>query len=264
MVRVHRGPPCLTKARGARTVRACKQRPAARPIANMDPHGAVVVTYLLAHEGHVLEPARRRARLRKRWRDVPWMVLHLGRAGGGRAVGVLSVWTAWERLTMKRHRIQPIRPGGLLRFRIDFHRGSEHRLVDGTLVHRHDPIIELHLDNRGLLAMREGRGYSTWRAVHALRMDLAALGARLTAGEFGRVVAVHGVSLMGAAGGLLGFETHELPHTLKAAFQRYFLTGLDAVYHPAGLDRLDSRARGRWPVEVWMSSERLIALTATR
>jgi len=211
-----------------------------------------------------VEPAKGLARLRKWWLDLPWMVLHLGRAGNGRALGVISVWIGWEHLTLKGHRIQPVQPGSLFQFRVDVHRGADHRLADGTMVHRNDPIIELHLDNRGLLAMREGPGYSTWRTVHTLRSDLTALGVRLSAGEFGRVVAVHGVSLMGAAGGVLGFETQELPHTLKTAFQRYFLAGLDAVYHPAGLDRLDSRARGRWPVEVWMSSERAIALATKR
>lgn len=59
---------------------------------------------------------------------------------------------------------------------------------------------------------------------------------------------------MGAAGGRLGFEAHELPHTWRAAFVRYFMAGIDAVYHPAGLSRLDGRARRRWPVEVWMSA----------
>lgn len=165
---------------------------------------------------------------------------------------------------LKRHRVEPVRPDGLFEFRLDVRRGPDLHLVDGTTVHRNDPIIELHLDNRGLVRMRKARGYSTWRAVHALRTDLAALGARMAAGEFGPVVALHGVSLMGAAGGLLGFETHELPHNLRNAFQRYFLAGLDAVYHPAGLDRLDTRATGRWPVEVWMSAAQATALAAKK
>ena len=161
-------------------------------------------------------------------------------------------------------RVRPTRPGSLFMFRLDGYRGPDRHLADGTLVQHRDPIIELHLDNRRLLAMRKENGYNTWRAVHAMRGDLAALGSRLANGEFGRVVAIHGVSLMGAAGGLIGFESTELPHTWRTAFERYFLAGLDAVYHPKGLDRLDGRALGRWPVEVWMSSERAVALARTR
>jgi hypothetical protein len=211
-----------------------------------------------------VEPAQSRARSNKWWRSLPWRVLRLGRAGGGTAVGVISVWTGWERLMLRRHPVEPIRPSGLFEFRLDVHRGPDLQLADGALVRRGDPILELHLDNRGLVAMRKKQGYSTWRAVHTLRADVGALGARLAAGDFGRIVAVHGVSLMGGAGGLLGFETRELPHNLKTAFQRYFLAGLDAVYHPAGMARLDGRARLRWPVEVWMSSERAAALAAKR
>jgi hypothetical protein len=191
-------------------------------------------------------------------------VLRIGRAGGGRATGIISIWFGWERLTLKRHRLQPATPGGLLLYRIDRRRGPERRLADGALVRRGDSIVELHLDNRRLVAMRSEAGYSTWKAVHVLRADLAALGSRIASGVLGPVVALHGVSLLGAAGGLLGFESHELPHTWRTAFDRYFLAGIDAVYHPAGLDRLAGRQLERWPAEVWMSSARAVELSRRR
>ncbi|MFI5282638.1 MAG: YkoP family protein [Candidatus Dormibacterales bacterium] len=188
------------------------------------------------------------------------MILRLGRAGAGRATGPLAVWAGWERLMLRRHPLREARPGGLLLFRVEHQRGADHRLKDGSLVRHGDPIVELHLANRRLLAMRTEPGYSTWRVMRTLRSDLVALGQRIAAGELGPVAALHGVSLIGAGGGLAGFEVGELPHTWRTALERYFLAGLDAVYHPAGLDRLRGRARERWPAEVWMSSSHAAAL----
>ncbi len=195
--------------------------------------------------------------------EVPWRVLGLGRAGGGRAVGVIAVWAGWERLMLKRHPSQPARPGGLFRYSLERYRGPSRRLADGTEIRHGDPIVELHLDNRALVTLRKVRGYSTWKAVHEMRADLVEIGSRLASGQLGPAVALHGVSLMGAAGGLIGLESNELPHDLVHALQRYFLAGLDAVYHPAGLDRLVGRPRDRWPVEVWMSAAKTAALAAT-
>jgi peptidoglycan-N-acetylglucosamine deacetylase len=187
-------------------------------------------------------------------------VLRLGRAGGGHAAGVISVWAGWERLMLKRYRLQAARPGSVFLFRLERHRGADRRLADGTLVRHGDPLLELHFDNRRMLAMRSEPHYSTWRIIHTLRGDLVALGARLAAGELGPVVALHGVSLAGGAGSLAGFETAEVPHTWKTRFERYFLAGLDAIYHPAGLERLKGRVKERWPVEVWMSAQKAISL----
>ena len=191
-------------------------------------------------------------------------MLGWGRAGGGRAAGVVSVWAGWERWMLKRHPSLPARSGGLLRYRVERHRGPDRRLGDGTVIRRGDPIVELHFDNRALSEMRRAGRYSTWRAVRELRADLAAIASRAAAGELGPVVALHGVSLMGAAGGVLGFESVALPHDLRHAFERYFLAGLDAIYHPAGLRRLEGRVRDRWPAEVWMSAAQAEVLASTR
>lgn len=198
-----------------------------------------------------------------RWRwlarqlgNLPWAVLRLGGAGSGRAVGVIAVWAAWERLMQRLYRVQPVRPSGLFLFRVQRYRGPETALGDGTRVHRGDRIVELHINNRRLVAMRSEHGYDTWHAVETLRADLEALAGRVADGDLGVVVALHGVSLLGAAGGRLGFEVHELPRSIRLAFLRYFMAGVDAVYHPAGLSRLSNSKRDRWPVEAWMSARR--------
>lgn len=147
------------------------------------------------------------------------------------------VWVAWERVYLRLHPVMPLRPGSLFGVR------------------RRGDVLELHLDGRALSRMRDQPGYSTFRAVHTLRDDLDALAMRFRAGEFPDVVSIEGTSLMGEAGAVLGFDMRPLPWTLGAALQRYFMVGLDAIYHPRGLR---PRSMRRWPVVTTMSREALL------
>jgi hypothetical protein len=147
------------------------------------------------------------------------------------------VWTGWERLWLRMHPVTPVRPGSLFGFRV----------VDHT--------VELHLDGRALVLMRQAPGYTTFKAVHQLREELAAIAARVRRGELGDVTGVKGTSLMGEAGGVLGFQVRPLPRNFANVLKQYFLVGLDAIYHPRGLR---PRAMRRWPAETWMSAARLL------
>jgi YkoP-like protein len=142
------------------------------------------------------------------------------------------VWVSWERFYLRLHPLTPVRPGSLFAFR------------------RRGAVLELHLDGRALATMRRGDGYSTFRTVHELRDELAALADRFRMGELSGVRVIQGTSLIGEAGAVLGFETRPLPRTVGNRLQRYFMVGLDAVYHPGGLRE---RAKRRWPVEVTMT-----------
>jgi hypothetical protein len=147
------------------------------------------------------------------------------------------VWSGWERFYLRLHPITPIRPGSLF------------------AVRRIGSSLELHLVSKALDRMRREAGYSTFKAVHVMRDDLAALAARIRAGAFSGVVDIRGKSLMGEAGAVLGFHTRVAPRTLGNAFEQYFQVGLDAVYHPRGLRE---RAKRRWPVEIWMTVAELL------
>jgi hypothetical protein len=148
------------------------------------------------------------------------------------------IWSGWERLHLRFHRVTPIREGSLFGVR------------------RIGSTLELHLDSRALNRMRSQAGYSTFRAVHVMRGDLSALAVRVRDGEFPGVADVRAKTLMGEAGAVLGFSTRVAPRSLANAFEQYFQVGLDAVYHPRGLRE---RSKHRWPVEIWMTADELLS-----
>jgi len=149
------------------------------------------------------------------------------------------VWTTWERIYVYFRPVTPVAPGSLF---------SYHRLGD---------VLELHLDGRVLAAMRARPGYTTFQVVRQLREELALLASRIRSGKLSGVASIKGVSLMGEAGGIFGFEVRPLPRTLANRLQQYFMVGLDAIYHPRGLRR---QAMNRWPAETSMTRERLLEL----
>jgi hypothetical protein len=147
------------------------------------------------------------------------------------------VWGGWERLERRLHPVTPIRQGSLFGYQVRGH------------------AVELHLDGHALARMRDAPGYSAFKVVHTLRGDLAALAQRIRGGELGGVSTIRGTSLVGEAGAVLGFETRPVRRSLGAALHRYFMVGLDAVYHPRGLR---PRAARRWPYETWMTVDELL------
>jgi hypothetical protein len=147
-------------------------------------------------------------------------------------------WNWWERFTLWLVPVTPVRPGSI--FTVHLRGGGE--------------ILELHLDSREL-NRRRSAGASAFALMRVLREDLATLADRIRGGEFSTARLLWARSLVGGAGGVLGFQTRPLPHTVVAALHQYVLVGLDAINHPRGLRR---RAMKRWPVETTISVEDLL------
>jgi YkoP-like protein len=147
------------------------------------------------------------------------------------------VWTTWERIWLRWHPITRVRAESLFAFR---------RVGD---------VLELHLDSHALTRMRQQPGYSTFRAVREMRQEMHVLAARVRSGELGHVTGITATTLMGEAGGVLGFEVRPLPRSLSSLLKQYFMVGLDAIYHPLGLRE---RAMRRWPADIWMTVETLL------
>lgn len=148
------------------------------------------------------------------------------------------VWSTWERIWLRFYPVTPIGDDSLF------------------AVRRVGTSLELHLDSAALGRMRREHGYSTFRALHRMREDLALLATRIRRGDFPEVEDLRAKTLMGEAGAVLGFHTRVAPRNLANAFQQYFQVGLDAIYHPRGLR---ANAKRRWPVEIWMSVQELNA-----
>lgn len=191
-------------------------------------------------------------------------MLRLGRAGGGRAVGVLSVWLGWERLTDWWWRLRTLRPGGIFRYRVATYRGRPVTLEDGSTIRPGDQIIDLHFDNRRLLQAAAAASSTPWNLMRMAREDLRTLAELVDAGALGEVRAVRGVTLFARAGRRLGFEVRPLPPTWYARLQRFFFVGLLAVYHPRGWQAAERLRERGWPGEVWMSRQRLLQLYSAR
>ena len=187
----------------------------------------------IKHRGRPAPPSPARAD----WLDrFPWVLLRLARAGSGHAVGTLSVWLWWDRFAAHHWNIRPIQPGAMFSVNLAHHAGAEVLLRDGTLIRPGDGVLELHFANANLTRLL-GEGLTTWSGVRRARQELTLLTARIAAGDYGEVRAIHGVSLFAETGKRLGFEFRPLPHTWRWALERYFMIGLLIIYHPEGWRR---------------------------
>ena len=187
-----------------------------------------------------------------------WALPRLGRAGHGRAIGVLSVWIWWDRFLQRRWRLTLVRPGGILRYRLAAYRGSAVTLNDGTAIKSGDRIVELHFDNATLMSVTGTSAWNPWEMMEGLDADLSELALLVSSGSLGHVRALHGVTLFAVPGRRLGFDVRPVPHTLVWSLRRYFLIGLIPIYHRDGWEEFDRMRRDRWPAELWMSTPALL------
>jgi len=202
---------------------------------------------------------RRPSALRSTLSDLWWALPRLSRAGNGRALGVLSVWIAWDHILEWFWRPRLVRPDGVLRYRRAHHWGHRLTLQDGTIVSRGDAVLELHFDNRSLLEMAGARDWNPWEPVGRIEEDLQSLAELVAAGRSSPVRALHGVTLFASPGRRLGFELHPVPHTWAWSLQRFYLIALLPIYHRDGWHEFERMRRDRWPAELWMSINQLRA-----
>lgn len=204
--------------------------------------------------------ARRPPPARRRWRRIA-LGWRLAPTHGGRPRGFLRFWPVYERFWRLFHRVQPIpdAPHDLLRVQFSRYHGRPITLPDGTTVRRGDRVGKLHLNNP--VVSRVAAEGSALRLLPMLAGDLAAL-ARWLASDAapggGELRAIHGVTLLARGAARLGFTLRERPRALYTRLDGFFMTGLLALYNPAGLDRLRrGTTYGREPVEIWMSRAEL-------
>ena len=196
--------------------------------------------------------------------EVWWALPKLGRAGQGRAVGILSIWILWDHVLESIWRMRLVRAGGILRYRMAHHWGPPVTLKDGTVVTRGSRVVELHFDNAGLMQMAPTEGWNPWEFLENIDRDFDELRSLLAAGRLGPARALHAVTLYFAPARRFGFEIHRVPHTWAWSLQRYFLIGLVPIYHRDGWREFDRMRRDRWPAEIWMSADQLLDRTTLK
>jgi peptidoglycan-N-acetylglucosamine deacetylase len=190
-----------------------------------------------------------------------WVILHLGRAGGGRALGPLSFWLFWEWLNRSLYRPKPTQPWAFFRYVLSRHHGAPVTLADGTVIADGDLVAEIHLDNVEIarrLSEGEQSGRATswaWVAIRQMASDLAVLArpGRLPP----EVKALHGVTVLARATLRLGFEVRPLPRTLGNDLTRLYMLGLLRIYNPNGDHRLAQAEPDAYPAEIWFGRRSL-------
>ena len=201
--------------------------------------------------------ARRRTRRRRRI-ALGWQLAFRTRSGMAR--GFLRFWPIYERLWQALHRVRPVpgAPEGLLRIEFARYRGRPITLPDGTRIQRGDRIGELHINNRAIARLApDGRAL---RLLPSFVASFRALAAWSREPDFpADLRAIYAFTLLGRAGGRLGFTLRERPPTLHTRLDRFFMTGLLALYNPGGTSRLrQGSTYGLFPVEIWMSRGELL------
>lgn len=202
---------------------------------------------------------RRLGGLRSTLSELWWALPRLSHAGNGRALGVLSVWIAWDHVLEWLWRPRAVRPGGILRYRLGHHWGRRLTLRDDTVISRGDAVLELHFDNRRLLRAAAARDWNPWETIEQIEADLERLAELVAAGRSNPVRALHGVTLFASPGRRLGFELRPVPHTWTWSLQRFYLIALLPIYHRDGWREFERMRRDRWPAELWMSVDHLLS-----
>lgn len=173
----------------------------------------------------------------------------------GRPRGLLRVWPIWERVARRIWLTTPIpgAPHNLFALHLTHYHGVPLPLPDGTVIQDGDPVGELHM-NGAIVSQMVGR--HSMHMLPATRDDLRALAAYTVQSD---VKAFYGVTLLAAGTVRFGFTRRPLPINARRRLERFFQTGLLALYSPEGLARLTrGQARDAYPEEIWISRDELI------
>lgn len=177
----------------------------------------------------------------------------------GRAQGILRVWPLWERIARRIWWTVPVpgAPYGVFAVHRTRYHGQPIALADGTVIREPDAVVELHLNGAAVACITSRQ---VWDLLPAARADLHALAAWLQdSPSTPEIKGLFAVTVLGSGARRLGFTVRERPVTLRARLDRFFLTGLLALYSERGIERLASgKTPGAYPREIWMSRDELL------
>jgi hypothetical protein len=191
------------------------------------------------------------------------------RAGGGKAAGMLRVFTVAECLLQRGHAITPVRPGGFLRYEVTPFPSGRRPLPCSPPVEPGDPVLVLHFDNQALAdvwATNVAAARMTWRLYTRMVDDLRVLASMMCDGKVGNGVgAVWCETVLYEVMARIGFDTRPGACTVRRPFARLYFLSLMAVYGPVGnAGRASAQLRRYRLGEAWLDRDTFVKRFAAK
>ncbi len=182
---------------------------------------------------------------------------------------VLMFWPLADRLLRVVRHIKPLiaDDSGIIRFNVGHYKGPTRVLNDGTEVKGGDAIVEVHLNNEWFKRRRAlslTASQSPREFLGCLAQELRILARQVASGNFGEIVALHGITLLYVAARRLGFQVDELPDSLWKKGALFYMAGLMQFYHLRGGDVPMLREKSWELKEVWLSRAALLSKYGSR
>ncbi|WP_248926159.1 polysaccharide deacetylase family protein [Paenibacillus hamazuiensis] len=175
-----------------------------------------------------------------------------------------SLWFKWDELFHLLFRIKQVDPENpFLFYRTVTYRGKPIPLADGETLASGDRVIELHFNNKVLLAIAAETRSTMQLAVKLIRTVKEAL-PQITANLLkdaaeGPVKAVYGITMIHRGAEQLGFTITDLPRGWFLFASRIYLRALLYAIHPDGKARLQARPELLTPKILAISTKKLIS-----
>lgn len=161
--------------------------------------------------------------------------------------------------------IKPLEGSSIICVEARRHRGCSIKLKDGCVVKPGDPVIKLHLNSVWIARRWRSSSGSGMRGfprglIYYFRDGLQILAAEVADGKYGGIVAVYGWTAFHAQAYRLGFQTVDLPNTLRIKLAQLHIASLMRAHHIPWLRR---HTIFRSPLEVkavWLSRDELLRI----
>lgn len=179
---------------------------------------------------------------------------------------VRAIWGTWENVFRAAGRVRPLKPGETYLFCIAKRRYFGRPFtVDGILVRRFEPIIELHMNNDLLLKELREQPNLVGLAVKLLqemRRALPVLAERAASSEFEYTRVLLGITFVHRGVERFGFHALPLRHPVMRALASWHLRRVYQFVNPGADTLFETHASAFVPKLVVISKQRLMEQVA--
>ncbi len=173
-------------------------------------------------------------------------------------------WDLWEAGFRWLFKVRPIRPGVEdLFYMSKAHYIGKPFVIDGVVVKRGQPVVELHVNNAvvaRVLKKEQNILASTVKLLQMARQSLPALAQRMADPEFADVQVLYGITFIHRGIERMGFEAFPLRNRLFAPVTRWYLRQVLKAFNPEANRLLAAHPDAFVPKLVATTKARLIAM----